>query len=248
MTRASVEFHDVAFGYDSASAPLFVGLTVSFNLGWTGIVGPNGAGKTTLLRLACGELQPVRGSVRSGARVVYCPQRTDDAPADLAGFIEDTAPAACRLRGHLGIAADWPARWESLSHGERKRAQLGTALWQDPDVLAVDEPTNHIDREAAELLFAALKAFRGTGLLVSHDRDFLDGLCRQCLMLDPPSATMRPGGYTAAAGLARAEQEGIKSAREKTKREAGRLKAEADSRARDAAGAPRRLSKRGLDP
>ena len=246
MSTASVEFHAVSFGYDSAAGLLFDGLTASFNPGWTGIVGPNGAGKTTLLRLACGELAPLRGTVRSGARVVYCPQRTDEPPAELAGFLEDARPGACRLRGLLGLAADWPARWASLSHGERKRAQIGAALWQDPDVLAADEPTNHIDREAAALLFEALKSFRGTGLLVSHDRELLDGLCRQCLVLDPPNAVMRPGGYSQAVELRRAEQESLKAARKEAQREAGRLKAEADVRARSAAGAPRRLSKKGL--
>ncbi len=248
MSTASVEFHAVSFGYDSAGALLFEDLTASFNPGWTGIVGPNGAGKTTLLRLACGELAPLRGTVRSGARVVYCPQRTDEPPAELAGFLEEARPGACRLRGLLGLAADWPARWASLSHGERKRAQIGAALWQDPDVLAADEPTNHIDREAAALLFEALKSFRGAGLLVSHDRKLLNDLCRQCLVLDPPNAIMRPGGYSQAVELRRAEQESIKSARKEAQREAGRLKAEADVRARSAANAPRRLSKKGINP
>jgi len=77
-------------------------------------------------------------------------------------------------RGRLGIELSWMARWSTLSHGERKRAQIATALWQDPAVLAIDEPTNHIRADARALLVAAMSSYRGIGLLVSHDRELLD--------------------------------------------------------------------------
>lgn len=246
MTKAPLEFENVSFYYPAAAAPVFDGLSVFFPRGWTGVIGPNGAGKTTLLRLACGELTPTRGTVRAPAEVIYCPQRTDEPPAGLGELLSATDRQAYVLRGRLGVEDDWPARWPTLSHGERKRAQLGVALWRRPRVLAVDEPTNHIDVSARRLLAAALRRFRGVGLLVSHDRELLDALCRQTLFVEPPTAVLRPGGYTKAVALARAEQQRARREREQVRREAERLRREAAERQRLAARSHRMRSKRGI--
>ncbi len=248
MTKGCVVFQDVVFYYDAASSPVFDGLCVRFAAGWTGVIGANGAGKTTLLRLACGELTPTRGGIRSPDRVVYCPQRTDDPPAQLASLLDATDGDACTLRGQLGMEADWLTRWGSLSHGECKRAQLGVALWRRPRVLAIDEPTNHIDAEARDLVAGALASFRGIGLLVSHDRVLLDSLCGQCLFVEPPEAVMRRGGYTKAIALAEAEQAEARDARMRARRELKRLKRIAADREREAARSHRKRSKRGLHP
>lgn len=91
-------------------------------------------------------------------------------------LLEDTDKFAYKLRDRLGIEEGWLRRWSTLSHGERKRAQIGTALWLQPGVLAVDEPTNHLDSNARDMQAKALRSFKGVGLLVSHDRPFLDRL------------------------------------------------------------------------
>ena len=91
MSKGSVEFHDVTFLYDTASAPVLAGLSVEFARGWTGIIGANGSGKTTLLRLACRLLRPTSGRVIAAGAVAYCPQRTDDPPEHLAGLIGGAA-------------------------------------------------------------------------------------------------------------------------------------------------------------
>jgi ATPase subunit of ABC transporter with duplicated ATPase domains len=194
----SVAFRDLGFSHDGASAPLLAGLSAHLPRGFTGVLGANGAGKTTLLRILCGQLEPSTGSVQGAADAVYCEQRTDDPPPDLEDFLEDWSPHAFELRGRLGIETDFLARWSSLSHGERKRAQVVRALWRRPTLLAVDEPTNHLDAEARELLIDALARFHGVGVIVSHDRALLDALCVQCLWLEPPGARVYPGGYTRA--------------------------------------------------
>ena len=103
------------------------------------------------------------------------------------------------------MRADWRRRWESLSHGERKRSQIAVALWRAPRILAVDEPTNHLDAGARSLVIAALRSFSGVGILVSHDRELLEALCGQCVFVEPPDAIMRPGGPEQ--GMAEASRE-----------------------------------------
>jgi ATPase subunit of ABC transporter with duplicated ATPase domains len=247
MSYAQVIFHNVSFTYDTASTPLLVGLTAHFPVGWTGIVGANGAGKTTLLRLATGAFVPQQGTVQVPADALYCPQRTDTAPPLLAAFVQASDGAACAIKGRLRIEAAWLERWQTLSHGERKRAQLGVALWCQPQVLAIDEPTNHLDEAAQRLLIAALQAFPGVGLLVSHDRALLDSLCQQCLFLEPPSATIRPGGITQGTQQAAQEAAYQHTQAELARRERVKLEREAARRREEAARAHAKRSKHGLD-
>jgi len=246
MSRGEVLFRDVEFTYEEAATVLFAGLTLHFPEGWTGIVGANGAGKTTIMKLATGQLTPDKGGVAGPTQGIYCSQRTDEPPELLAEMLEDVDGAAYELRGRLGLEEDWLGRWETLSHGERKRAQIGAALWRRPELLAVDEPTNHIDAEARRLLAGALRSYRGVGLLVSHDRELLDSLCRQCLFVEPPGATVRPGGFTAGTEQGRMEEETVRRQSEIAKREAIKLEREAIRRREEASRSHQRRSKRGL--
>ena len=226
-----LQFDDVSFAYPGMSAPLLAGVRAFFpEGGWTGIVGANGAGKTTLLRLAAGALAPTRGVVRQIGSAYYAVQRTDAPPEGWDDFMDAWDAAALDVRRRLGVAEDWAARWETLSHGERKRAQIALALWRAPDVLALDEPTNHLDAGAKALLLDALARYRGAGLIVSHDRDLLDALCTQCLFLFPPRATMRPGGVSAGLEQDRREQTHARERHDANAGKARRLAAAAQQR------------------
>lgn len=242
----SLSFHHVTFTFDGALSPLFEDMSAHFPQGWTSVAGPNGAGKTTALHLAAGLLQAQQGSIIRPERIVLCPQRTDAAPDGFERFTADLDPEACILRGKLQIGDDWARRWSTLSHGERKRAQIGTALHQAPDALLLDEPTNHIDYAARRLLAEALESFPGIGLLVGHDRELLDRLCSRCLFLDPPQAVMRPGNYTEAAAEAEREEESLKDKRHVLQQKTARLEAEAKQRQAKAARADKRNTKRHL--
>ncbi|MDD3925843.1 MAG: ATP-binding cassette domain-containing protein [bacterium] len=239
-------FNRVTFTYEGTTSALLEDITAQFPLGWTGIVGPNGAGKTTVLHLAAGELQPQHGIIKRPEHIVLCPQRTDDIPAELPYFIDAMDVDACVIRGKLQIRDDWTNRWHTLSHGERKRAQIAVALWQQPDALLIDEPTNHIDITTRELLLEALSTFSGIGLLVSHDRDLLDILCRQCFFLDPPEAMMRPGNYTEAASEAEREEKTLTSKRRVVQQELEHIARESQRRHSEAAKADGKRSKRNL--
>jgi len=176
----------------------------------------------------------------------YCPQRTDDAPVAFEAFFEAPDGWAYELQGRLGLEPAWLERWDTLSHGERKRVQIAIALWRRPQVLAVDEPTNHLDVDARALLADALHAFRGIGVLVSHDRQLLDNLCRQCLFVEPPEVSVRPGGYTQALELAEGEAAQQRQAFEQAKAQHRKLKRELQRRKEEASRSDKRRSKRGL--
>lgn len=246
MSRLFVRFHNVSFAFPSAVQPLFTGVSLHLPCGWSGVVGANGTGKTTLLRLAAGEWAPVGGVIEAPPRAVYLPQRTDHPPVRFQELVSDRAQPAWNIREMLGVAADWPGRWETLSHGERKRAQIAVALWLEPDLLAVDEPTNHLDAAAKEFVAAAIRSFKKVGLLVSHDRDLLDAVCGQCLFIDPPAVTVRPGGVSKGAEAAEIERLSARRQQEILKREFEDLRREAIRREQLAASADRRRSKRNL--
>ncbi len=245
-SRASVVFDDVCFRHDAAGDPLFSSLSVHFPRGFTGIVGPNGAGKTTLLRLATGARAPEQGRIQSPRSAIHCEQRTDRPPEGLGVLLAATDGEARALRGRLGVEADFASRWPTLSHGERKRAQIATALWRAPALLAIDEPTNHIDADARRMLIGALARYRGVGLLVSHDRELLDGLCTRCLWLDPPRATLVPGGYSQGRAQREADRARAGREREQARRERDRARREIARRREQAARSHRDRSKRGL--
>jgi ATPase subunit of ABC transporter with duplicated ATPase domains len=248
MARLFLSFNAVEFSYPSSVYPVLKNIHFELTPGWTGITGDNGAGKTTLLLLAAGFLPPAAGSIRGPEDRLYCPQRTDEIPQSWEELFFAADNAAGRLMDSLGIRADWPYRWETLSHGERKRFQLAVALWRNPALLAVDEPTNHLDAQAAALAREALETYRGIGLLVSHDRALLDGLCGNCLFLREGTVRPRPGGVSG--GLAEEERERAeqREVRKKLLGEEERLTAEADRRRRTVEGSRNRLSKRGIDP
>ena len=228
MSSAQLTLHAVEFAHPGMTAALFTDLTVQFPAGWTGVVGANGAGKTTLLRVATGQLVAQGGTVHRQGLALYVEQRTDEPPEFFEDFI--WAPDAGSLKARLRLGDDWPERWSTLSHGERKRAQIAVALWREPAVLALDEPSNHIDADARRLLSEALAEFGGVGLLVSHDRALLDELCSHCLLLEPPSAVLRPGGVTDALAEQDKEETSARNASDALRQAERRLRAEAQRR------------------
>ena len=236
---------DITYRYDDAPDPALPPISVTFPSGWTGIVGSNGTGKTTLLRLVCGELIPFNGRIVPRLNGIYCPQETERAPAAAGEFVSDYRAEARAVRRALGIQGDWAERYGTLSEGERKRLQVAVALWQNPDVLALDEPTNHVDAECRERLLEALKSFSGVGLLVSHDREMLDALAGQCLFLGS-SAVLRAGSYSHGRAQELADQKAAARQRMHAKSEVARLQQAKAARNQEAAKADARRSKRGI--
>ncbi len=239
---------DISFRYAASPEPVFTGLDVTFPTGWTGIVGANGCGKSTLAKVAGGLLQPDCGSVvPRGLFCSYCAQEPAITPTDLLDFACDYSPKARELRTQLQIDDDFCMRFDCLSCGEQKKVQIACALAQQPDILILDEPTNHVDAACRQQLAAMLEGFCGIGLLISHDRELLDALASQCLTCEDGRWIMRPGGYTQTTTQGEKERKSAVEKRAQLRTEAKRLKQESQRRAAKAAQSDARRSRRKLD-
>lgn len=240
--------NNLTFGYESNIESLFESVLLQLQRGWTGVVGANGSGKTMLLKLICGELNSTLGAVSSPGISYYCQQRTDVQPDNFEDFVHSTDKQAFKIKFSLQIEDDWLNRWQSLSHGERKRCQIATALFQNPSVLAIDEPSNHLDHQSKIILFNALKNYHGIGLLVSHDRELLDGLCSHTLFIFPPRVELIKCAYTAAAiEIERANDAKIQAFKF-AKKEVKKVKRKVASQRAKADQADKKRSKRNIDP
>lgn len=195
-----VRVSGLSFSY-SDSVSILSGVTFALAPGWTGVVGANGCGKTTLLRLISGDLDPTDGHVHLDpplATIRACPQTVETMTPEIAAFARSTDGLARRIHGELGLDAAALARWPSLSPGERKRWQVGAALAEEPAVLMLDEPTDHLDVEARALLLAGLERFRGIGIVVSHDRTLLERITSYTVRVHDGTARIWRGPYSVA--------------------------------------------------
>ena len=175
-----------------------------------GVIGPNGVGKTTLLHILLGELKPQRGKVKLGTNlaVAYFDQMKVQLD-EQATVIENVAHGRERIdfngqsKHIIGYLQDFlfaPERArspvKSLSGGERSRLLLARLFSQPANVLVLDEPTNDLDIETLELLEELLLEFKGTVLLVSHDREFLDNVVTSTLVFEGTGKVAEyVGGY-----------------------------------------------------
>ncbi len=151
------------------------------------LVGRNGEGKTTLMRVIMGELEPMDGEAKLGYNVnigYYAQNQEDilDKNETVFGTLDRIAVGDIRTKLRDILAAflfkgeDIDKKVAVLSGGERARLAMAKLMLKPYNLLALDEPTNHMDIRSKDILKQALKAYDGTLIIVSHDRDFLDGL------------------------------------------------------------------------
>lgn len=151
------------------------------------LIGRNGEGKTTLMRVINGELAPISGESKIGYNVAmgyYAQNQEDVLDRNLTVWetLDNIAVGDVRtklrdiLAQFLFRGEDIDKKVSVLSGGERARLGMAKFMLQPYNVLALDEPTNHMDIKSKDILKQALKAYDGTLIVVSHDRDFLEGL------------------------------------------------------------------------
>jgi ATP-binding cassette subfamily F protein uup len=195
-TKRLIELQDVAC--EMGNRTLFERLNFILSAGMrVGLVGPNGSGKTTLLRMLRGEVTPGRGAIRRAdwLRIVYFDQSR---PLDLNVTLRRAlAPEGDSViyQDRVIHVASWAAKFlftseqlsqpvERLSGGERARVLIAQLMLQPADVLLLDEPTNDLDIPTLEILEESLLEFRGSLVLVTHDRYLLDRVSSVVLGLD----------------------------------------------------------------
>ena len=187
-------FDDVSFAYPG-SEPLYEALNFGVDCdSRIALVGPNGCGKSTLLKLMSGELSPTEGSVKKHQHCslgLYHQHSTDVLDLDMAPlpFLRKVFPPSVVKhteewwRGYLATFGFSPEQQQSpmgmLSHGQRSRIVFAMLAMKDHTVLLLDEPTNHLDVDAVDGLAAAIKAFGGGVVLVSHDFRLIDQVADQ---------------------------------------------------------------------
>lgn len=171
-----------------------------------GLIGRNGTGKSSLLKLIDQRLQPDEGEImfKTGLRVATVEQEPD-IPADISIYdylCGDYAETEDWQRvGRVGALIDQlhldpDALSNALSGGTRKRVALAKALLDEPDLLLLDEPTNHLDFDGIIWLEQQVKQFRGSLIVITHDRAFLDAVSTRIIELDRGQLFSFPGNFT----------------------------------------------------
>ncbi|MGW5687456.1 ABC-F family ATP-binding cassette domain-containing protein [Nonomuraea sp. NPDC003754] len=199
----SVVIDHVSYGWPDGTQVLD-GLDAAFPAGRTGLIGANGSGKSTLLKIIAGELRPRSGSVSVAGQVGHLPQnlplRAELTVADLLGISATRAALHAIESGDVreqhftAVGDDWDVEERAtaqlatlgldhvgldrtvatLSGGETVMVGLAAQFLHRPDVLLLDEPTNNLDLDARRRLHAAVRAWPGVLVVVSHDRELLD--------------------------------------------------------------------------
>ncbi|HEY3474039.1 MAG TPA: ABC-F family ATP-binding cassette domain-containing protein [Anaerolineales bacterium] len=164
------------------------------------LIGPNGAGKSTFLKMILGQLEPLDGEVILGAslQIGYFAQAHEGLDPEKTVLDEVLAQAPGMLpyqgRDYLGkylfSGDDAFKKVSMLSGGERGRLALAKLALQDTNLLLLDEPTNHLDIPSQEVLQSVLDAYKGTILLVTHDRYLVDALATQIWEINPDESQM----------------------------------------------------------
>lgn len=205
------EVNNITYAWDNQNVQVNDFSTLVMRGDRIGLVGPNGAGKSTLLKLLLGKLEPQQGEVKVGTKleVAYFDQTRElldeeKTIVDNVGGGKDMVDINGQSRHIIGYLGDFlfaPERArtpvKALSGGERNRVMLAKLFLKPCNLLVMDEPTNDLDVETLELLEERLLDFKGTLLLVSHDRSFLDNVVTQLWVFgENGHIDEQIGGYT----------------------------------------------------
>lgn len=206
-----LKIKDVSFSYPNSDKEIIKDFTTTILRGERiGVLGLNGAGKTTLLNLLTGKLRPTSGTITEGTNIklAFFDQLRAEMKSELtvaenlAGDRDEVVVGGVRKHVYSYLAdflfsserSRTPVK--ALSGGERARLMLAKLFLEPANLLVMDEPTNDLDVETLELLEEQLLAYKGTLLLVSHDREFLDNVVTSTFVLEGDGEVRQfPGGY-----------------------------------------------------
>ncbi|MGY0148664.1 ABC-F family ATPase [Edwardsiella tarda] len=206
LFRNALELTDLSKGFDNG--PLFSGLKLLLEAGEkVAVLGTNGVGKSTLLKTLVGDLTPDAGTVKwaENAQIGYYAQdheyefEQEMTLFDWMSQWRQEGDDEQAVRGFLGrllfSQEDIKKSVKVLSGGEKGRLLFGKLMMRRPNVLVMDEPTNHMDMESIEALNIALELYQGTLIFVSHDREFVSSLATRVIEITPQKVVDFGGGY-----------------------------------------------------
>ncbi|MBA9026078.1 ribosomal protection-like ABC-F family protein [Peribacillus huizhouensis] len=155
-----------------------------------GVIGKNGAGKSTLLRVLNKDFLPTKGHVKflqNDLKTIMVEQETES------HSFEEITPKEVTLLEKWHVPTH---EFSKLSGGEKLKARLAKGLAQDTDLLLLDEPTNHLDEQSLKILINQIKSHKGTVILVSHDRYFLDAVATKIWSIENKMLICHKGNYS----------------------------------------------------
>jgi len=206
LYRIALELKDLSKGFDNV--PLFENFNLMIPVGErVAVIGQNGIGKTTLLRCLAGELEADNGIIKWSENVTlgyYAQDHSADFSEDINLFDwmaqwKKKEHGEQEIRGNLGRMLfsqnDIKKSVKALSGGEQGRMLFGKFMFQNPNVLMLDEPTNHMDMEFIESLNTALENYPGTLIFVSHDREFVSSLATRIIEITSEGIVDYHGTY-----------------------------------------------------
>lgn len=210
------EAKELKIGYDGSA---LLELTLRIRRGQKiAVIGDNGIGKSTFLKTVAGLIPPIKGTSQLGSNLLvgYFDQQSAliDSDKTVRDHFHELFPALVEkdLRKTLGMylfgGANASKRISSLSGGEKSRLVLAELLTGRPNLMILDEPTNHMDIPAKETLESAFKAYTGTMLFVSHDRYFIKQVADAILVFEKDKVMYYPFGYDHYISRLKASQDG----------------------------------------
>ncbi|MFZ9653828.1 MAG: ABC-F family ATPase [Steroidobacteraceae bacterium] len=207
LHRSAVNVDRVSFKYPGSDTFVLKGVNFNVEAGdRLAIIGPNGSGKTTLMQVIAGVLKPTSGEVKwvENAEPGYMPQDPQaefEAKMTLlewmsqwTGKADDDLIVRATLGRLLFTGDETKKSVKVLSGGEKGRMMYGKLLLQRPNVMLLDEPTNHMDMETIESLQIGLEKYPGTLVFVSHDREFVSGLANRVIEIQPDGSIIENRG------------------------------------------------------
>ena len=199
MSQISV--NHLTFYYEGSYDNIFEDVSFQIDTDWKlGFIGRNGKGKTTFLNLLMGKYE-YKGNISTSVIFDYFPFEVRDKSRNTIDIVEEIDPdyefwKICRELNYLQVDAEVFYRpFETLSNGEQTKVLLALLFSRENHFLLIDEPTNHLDMETRELLKEYLNTKKGF-ILVSHDRNFMDGCVDHVLVLNRESIEVQQGNFS----------------------------------------------------
>lgn len=196
-----IQVKDLTFSYPGSFDNIFEGVNFQIDTDWKlGFIGRNGRGKTTFFNLLLGNFE-YSGKIISSVEFNYFPYPVSDKSKDTHEILEEICPQAedwefLREISYLNVDAEVMYRpFITLSNGEQTKVLLAALFLNEGQFLLIDEPTNHLDTDARKIVSDYLRKKKGF-ILISHDRNFLDGCVDHILSINRANIEVQSGNYS----------------------------------------------------